>query len=147
MFLDSNVWGPHYWFMLHTIALGYPTTPTESCKKKYYEFISNLPLFIPDRKMSNNFINMLNEYPLSPYLDSRESFVKWINFIHNKINGLLGKPQFSVEESAEKYKSNYTIVYPINKRKINIKFILELILLALIIQCCISVYNMSNYYE
>ena len=144
MVLDSNVWGPHYWFMLHTIALGYPIMPTDSCKKKYYEFISNLPLFIPDRKMSNNFIGMLNEYPLSPYLDSRESFIKWINFIHNKINEMLGKPQFTIYESAEKYMSNYTIVYPDIKRKMNIKFILELILLALIIKCCNYVYNVSK---
>ena len=33
MALDSNVWGPHYWFFLHTIALTYPHNPNEVVKK------------------------------------------------------------------------------------------------------------------
>ena len=47
MILDPKIWGPHYWFVLHTIALQYPLHPTKIIKKKYYDFIQNLPLFIP----------------------------------------------------------------------------------------------------
>ena len=47
MSLDSAIWGPHYWFFLHTIALSYPIRPNTPTKKKYYEFIQNIPLFIP----------------------------------------------------------------------------------------------------
>ena len=36
MNLDSKVWGPHYWFVLYSIALTYPITanniPSGSCK-------------------------------------------------------------------------------------------------------------------
>ena len=45
MNLDSKVWGPHYWFVLYSIAITYPNTPNNVTKKKYYEFIQNLPLF------------------------------------------------------------------------------------------------------
>ena len=45
--LDPTVWGPHYWFFLHTIALTYPIRPNEVTKKKHYELMQNMPLFIP----------------------------------------------------------------------------------------------------
>ena len=45
--MDPNIWGPKYWFVLHTIALSYPLKPNDVVKKKYYDFIQNLPLFIP----------------------------------------------------------------------------------------------------
>jgi hypothetical protein len=43
MVLDSNVWGPHYWFVLLSIAICYPIHPNDVTKKKYYELIQNLP--------------------------------------------------------------------------------------------------------
>ena len=45
--LDPNIWGPHYWFFLHTIAMSYPIHPNAVTKKKYYDFVQNIPLFIP----------------------------------------------------------------------------------------------------
>ena len=38
MALSATIWGPHYWFVLFTIALNYPVTPTNVTKKKYYDF-------------------------------------------------------------------------------------------------------------
>ena len=31
--LDSNVWGPHYWFVLLTMATSYPKHPNDVTKK------------------------------------------------------------------------------------------------------------------
>jgi len=107
MALDPKIWGPHYWFVLHTIALNYPLRPNEVTKKKYYDFIQNLPLFIPVTNMGNSFSKLLDHYPVTPYLDSRQSFIKWIYFIHNKINVSLGIPEKSLEESLHKYYNLY----------------------------------------
>jgi hypothetical protein len=107
MELDPNVWGPHYWFVLHTIALCYPLYPNDVTKKKYYEFIQNFPLMIPVEKIGNNFSILLDKFPVTPYLDSRESFQKWIHFIHNKVNEQLGLPELSFSESIDKYYHNY----------------------------------------
>ena len=84
--LDPNVWGPHYWFFLHTLALSYPHHPNAITKKKYYELLQNLPLFIPVESIGSDFSKLLDEYPVTAYLDSRESLIKWMHFIHNKIN-------------------------------------------------------------
>ena len=107
MVLTPEVWGKHYWFVLFTIALTYPLTPNSVTKKKYYDFVQNIPIFIPDRESSENFIKILDRYPVTPYLDSRESFVRWIHFIHNKINALLEKPEISYLDALNNYYDAY----------------------------------------
>tara|TARA_B110000858_G_C17766539_1_gene457363 strand:+ start:1076 stop:1507 length:432 start_codon:yes stop_codon:yes gene_type:complete len=107
MALDPTIWGPHYWFVLHTIALSYPNTPNETTKKKYYDFIQNIPLFIPVSEIGNSFSTFLDKYPVTPYLDSRESFVKWMHFIHNKINIALGYQELTMDEAMSAYYEHY----------------------------------------
>lgn len=107
MKLDSKIWGPHYWFFLHTAAMSYPVTPNDTVKKKFYEFIQNFPLFIPDPKISASFTTILDTYPVSPYLDSKDSFVRWTHFIHNKINKKLEKDVISLEKFYINYYKQY----------------------------------------
>lgn len=107
MTLDQNIWGPHYWFFLMTIAVSYPKKANAILKKKYYDFIMNLPLFIPDDKMGNKFSRLLDKFPVEPYLDSRESFIKWVHYIHNQINKQLGKHEMTYVEAMDAYYSHY----------------------------------------
>ena len=101
--LDPKVWGPHMWFFLHTTAMSYPLRPNAITKKKYYEFIQNLPMFIPVESMSGEFAKLLDEYPVQPYLDTRDAFIRWVWFIHNKINAKLEKPQITLQQFYVKY--------------------------------------------
>jgi hypothetical protein len=105
--LDPAVWGPHFWFVLHTLAISYPLNPNAVTKKKYYELIQNLPLFIPVESIGNDFIKILDEYPVTAYLDNRESLIKWIHFIHNKINEKLQKPKITINEFYMRYYEEY----------------------------------------
>ena len=111
--LDPKIWGPHYWFFLHTIAMSYPKFPNAVTKKKYYEFIQNLPLFLPVESMAGEFSKLLDQYPVQPYLDNKESFIRWMWFIHNKINKKLEKPQISLNDFYVKYYEEYK---PINEK-------------------------------
>ena len=88
---SPDVWGPHYWFFLHTIAHCYPEHPNEVTKRKYYDLIQNMPLFIPNESIGNDFSKMLDNYPLTPYLENRDSFIRWMHFIHNRVNLSLDK--------------------------------------------------------
>lgn len=105
--LDPEIWGPHFWFFIHTIALKYPNNPNDVTIKKYYEFIQNLPLFIPVEQIGNDFNTLLSLYPVSSYLDSRKSFIKWVHFMHNKINEKLEKPKISLDEFQLRYYEQY----------------------------------------
>jgi fumarate reductase subunit C len=107
MTLDPKVWGPHYWFVLHTIAMSYPIKPNDVIKKKYYDFIQNIPLFLPIEDIGNNFSKLLDKYPVTPYLDSRQSLVRWVHFLHNKINTALNLPIMSMEQAMTAYYENY----------------------------------------
>ena len=79
------VWFPHLKFILWTIAVQYPINPNEVTIKKYYTLINNLPVFFPIYPMGNSFMELLDTYPVKPYLDSRKSFMKWNHFIINFI--------------------------------------------------------------
>ena len=107
MGLDPAVWGPHYWFFLHTISICYPLRPNSITKKKYYEFIQNIPMFIPNETIATYFSKLLDEYPITPYLDTRDSFTRWMWFIHNKINQKLEKPKISLSKFYELYYEQY----------------------------------------
>jgi hypothetical protein len=98
--LDATIWGPHYWFFLHTTTMTYPMKANDVVKKKYYDFIQNIPLFIPNTYM-------LDTYPVSPYLDTRDSLTRWMHFIHNKMNKRLGKREISITKFYEDYHENY----------------------------------------
>ena len=106
-YLDPKIWGPHYWFFIHTVAMTYPIRPNAVTKKKYYEFIQNLPLFIPVESISGEFSKLIDKYPVTPYLDNKESLIRWAHFIHNKINQKLEKPQISLSEFYIKYYEEY----------------------------------------
>ena len=106
-YLDPKIWGPHYWFFIHTVAMTDPIRPNAITRKKYYEFIQNLPLFIPVENMSGEFSKLIDKYPVTPYLDNRESLIRWTHFIHNKINQKLERPQISLNEFYVKYYEEY----------------------------------------
>lgn len=108
---QADVWGPRYWFVLHTIAFNYPNKPNATLKRKYYDFIMNLPVLIPDPDIGENFSRLMDKYPVTPYMDHKSDFQKWVHFIHNQVNKQLGKPQISLQQAyndyAYHYKPNY----------------------------------------
>jgi hypothetical protein len=106
---DPAIWGPPFWFFLHTVAYYYPdvNVVNQTAKRKYYDFIMNLPLFIPDPDMARFFSQMLDDYPVTPYLDCRDSFTRWVNYMHNRMNRMLGKEELSIVESLKRYESHY----------------------------------------
>ena len=105
--LDPKVWGPHFWFFLHTLAMNYPLRPNTITKKKYYDLIHNIPIFLPVESNMSSFSKLLDKYPVSPYLDSRDSFIRWIHHIHNKINEMLEKPKIPLNQFYTLYYEHY----------------------------------------
>ena len=130
MNLNPEIWGPPFWFFLHTISFHYPLHPNDVIKKKYYDFIMNLPNFIPVENISKDFIQLLDLYPVSCYLDNRNSFISWCHFIHNKINEKLEKPTMSLEDFYIHYYNQYK---PITEKQKKWKFIKKQIFFIIII--------------
>lgn len=142
MNFEPDVWGPHYWFFLHTIAHSYPETPNAVTKRKYYDLIQNMPLFIPVSDIGNKFSSLIDKYPVSPYLDSRESFIRWVHFIHNKVNASLGKEEISLLASIDLYKSYYKDKPFILSETLNLRK--HYIHAALAFGCIFLIYKLAN---
>jgi len=138
MGLDANVWGPQFWFVLLTIALCYPLYPNDVTKKKYYDLIQNIPLLIPLEKFGNEFSNLLDKYPVTPYLDSRDSFIKWVHFIHNKVNQSLDKPQIDFYSALDKYYNHYKPKEFVNKEQIKFKERIIFLFIIVLTICLIT---------
>jgi len=118
MKLKHDVWLPKLKFTLQTIALNYPETPNEVTVRKYYNLIQNLPVFFPDEPIGNFMEKMLNDFPVTPYLSSKTSFMKWVHFLFNKINKKLGLTTETFYESLEEYYKHYKPKEIINKEAI-----------------------------
>jgi hypothetical protein len=105
--LDPSIWLPPFWHFLRSVAHTYPDYPNEVTKRKYYDFIQNVPLFMPNSKMSFEFSRILEGFPISPYLGNRDSFFFWIHFVQNRINRKLGNPEKTNLEHMEEYYQSY----------------------------------------
>ena len=57
--------------------------------------------------MGNYFTKLLDQYPLTPYLKTRESFMRWVHFINNKINVFMNREQETFYDSLENYYKAY----------------------------------------
>jgi len=137
MTLETKIWLPSYMFVLYSMAVTYPKRPNDILKKKYYNFISDLPLFLPDKDISNIFSVIINKYPVSPYLDTRESFKKWLHFINNKLNRSIGLEDISMDEAMliyyDHYKNKDIIKIEEKRRREKYIFVSFLLLITLII--------------
>ena len=92
--------------------------------------------------MGNKFSEMLDRYPVSPYLDNRDSFVRWVHFIHNKFNVLLGKKEITLPQALDNYRNEYKPKPVRLSEKLNLKK--HYIHLAVILTCVFLIYL---YYE
>lgn len=57
--------------------------------------------------MGNSFAQLLDKYPVTPYLDSQTAFLKWMHFMHNKVNLSINKPEITLEEAMVQYYEHY----------------------------------------
>ena len=130
--IDPKIWGKSFWYTLHIISFTYPDIPNDTAKKKYYDLIQNLPLFLPNKKISNQFIEILDKYPVKPYLDSKTMFIKWMHFIHNEINKLNYKDPMPYDDYIHKITQSF-IVKEIPKTTINYYDIYSIIFIIILI--------------
>jgi hypothetical protein len=133
-----DVWGPHYWFFMHTVAHTYPSTPNDVIRRKYYDLFMNFPLFLPNESIGNRFSEMLDKFPVTPYLANRDSLIRWVHFMHNRYNDMLGKEEISLYEGLDRYFSQYTPKEVSVSERFHLKE--QYVYLALIAILCIFIY-------
>ncbi len=101
--IPPEVWGPFFWHTIHITALGYPKEPTYAHKKAAKEFFESLQFLIPCPICREHYQQHLEKYPLTPHLDRRSDLFRWTVLLHNEVNKMLGKPEFTEAESIKFY--------------------------------------------
>lgn len=105
--LKTSVWARQYWFVALTICLSYPTHPNDSIKKKYYELYQNIFLYLPPNDDIRPYYSYIERFPITPYLDSRDSLLQWLFFVRNKITDSLDFERQSRQSLMQEYYEQY----------------------------------------
>lgn len=108
--MNQNIWGPHLWFVLHTITFNYPFKPTSEDKKNYKTFLLSLQHILPCSICRKHYKRHLQENPPYEALKNRDSFIKWLIDLHNEVNGETGKKStYTYKEIINKYEKIYNM--------------------------------------
>lgn len=110
--MDPKIWGPYFWFTLHTITLSYPDKPSYENKRQFNDFFVGLQNVIPCPKCREHYKTHLTNNPISSALDSKEHLVVWLFNLHNTVNESLGKNKMAFEDFQEKYRRIYSPTIP-----------------------------------
>ena len=102
--MNPKFWGPHGWIFLHAVTMNYPKNPTNHDKHVYANFFKSLQKVLPCEKCCVHYSQNIQEYPIEPALESRDSLVRWLIKIHNKVNADLGKKLYTYEQVMEEFK-------------------------------------------
>ncbi len=113
--LPPSVWGPIFWNTIHIATLGYPGNPSEEDKIGMTKFFESLTTVIPCPICREHYKTHLQEMPIQAVLDSRGNLIKWGWELHNRVNEMLDKRKYTMDEFVDHIKklgspnqSNYT---------------------------------------
>lgn len=105
--MDPNVWGPSFWFVLHTVSINYPEQPTFVEKRTHYDFYRIIQHILPCEMCRTHYKELFVQYPIEPFLTSKQSLVAWVVMIHNQVNKRLHKPLLSTQDVLHNYQKVY----------------------------------------
>ena len=106
--MDPTVWGPSFWFVLHTVSINYPDKPTYVEKRTHHDFYRIIQHILPCEACRRHYKELFAKYPIEPFLTSKQSLVTWVVMIHNQVNARLGKPLVTTKEVLTNYQEVYS---------------------------------------
>ena len=103
MHIPPEAWGPFFWHTIHITALGYPSKPSFAEKKAAKEFFESLKFLIPCPICKEHYKEHFEKHPITPYLDTRQDLFRWTVILHNEVNKMLGKKEYTETQSIQFY--------------------------------------------
>lgn len=119
--LQTNVWGPPQWLMIHLLPLTYPSTPTQKDRilfaTRLITTFQTLYCSICVQNVPKNLHQMgvgtastlptIEEFAQTPYFESTDTLFYFTFAFHNVVNKTLGKsviPDSKFQETYQMYK-------------------------------------------
>lgn len=103
--MNPKIWGPYMWFILHIISFEYPHNPTEHEKNAYRDFFQTLKYILPCKDCRKHYTKHIQQYPITPHLDSKKTLIDWLVQVHNSVNISLNKPTLTTQQMIDIYKN------------------------------------------
>ena len=100
--LKPSFWGNYGWSFLYTIALGYPSTPSEDEKQAVVNMLQSFVYLLPCETCRTNFKNEIEVDPPVNHVGSSVELLAYINALNNSVSRRLNKPERSVAEVLER---------------------------------------------
>ena len=113
----TKVWGPAGWLFLHCVTLGYPQDPDAYdlengkpqgfSKAHYKDFFYEVGYILPCKYCRDSYREFMREDPVEEHLSSRDTLIKWLWDMHNKVNTKLGVKycDLNYKDFIERYES------------------------------------------
>lgn len=109
---DPSVWGPAFWFAMHSMAVSYPERPSPMCRENAKKFMTSLPYMLPCEgcfEHARAYIEK-HEADMDLICSSRVRFFKFFVDMHNMVNERYNKPRMTVEDAWRLY-GEYKLSY------------------------------------
>ena len=105
--MEPEIWGPHAWQFLHSITLSYPDNPTLEDKNNHAQFFNSIQNILPCQSCRDHYTQNLQALPIEQHLDNKESLFRWSVDLHNRVNVMNNKREYSYDEVTELYEKMY----------------------------------------
>jgi hypothetical protein len=124
------------------ICFYYSNKPNDTLKKKYYDVLSNIPVYYPNEFFTKEYLDLLNSNPVVSFLDSRDDLLHWCHFIETTILKRLGLPSQNYASWLMEYHQTYEKPYHCDNKEPGLynEYVFYGIILAVLIS--IIKYNM-----
>lgn len=109
---DPKIWGPAFWFTLHTAAAHYPIEASPIVRERMKARILAIPYEVPCSVCRPHAIDFVESKrgELDRIVSGRHELGKFYVDFHNKVNKRYGKPEWTYEQAYAKYSGNAEIV-------------------------------------
>lgn len=110
---DPKVWGPAFWFSLHTSAVYYPEDASPLVRERMKQRILAIPYEIPCKSCMTHASSFIedNRDKLDDIVSNRHKLGKFYVDFHNKVNKRFGKPEWTYEQAYAKYSGVAEVTY------------------------------------
>lgn len=106
--MRPDIWGPKFWFVLHTSSFRYPKTPSEQDKTYMKQFLYSLAnLTLPCPVCRHHMKAYLDDpkNDLDAALNNGQDYVLFLWKFHNSVNARTGKAEMSFSDFKDLYES------------------------------------------
>jgi Erv1 / Alr family len=99
--MPPDVWGPIFWNTMHILSLGYPVEPTDADKAAAKQFFQSLKILLPCPVCREHYKQQVTDAALDEAVQSKGQLIHWVWELHNRVNKMLGKSEFSMDAFLE----------------------------------------------